>query len=228
MNTENIIEFIRRSHALKCTKKSYWAEIFYFLLFSVLMLAAGIGVEGILKVIGVASCVCYIVHTAFVIFLIRKTSPLKNKFIVGFTSTCCMLCLAAFLFTVFYVIFNMPEKVFGYYFVFLALIPIFLSLFYYFRLNSPKPLFSKKTSIKIVPLFSDRGRMALGTLILGGLYKCFGSFISESVFEKIVIYALLFIMYALSFNLLDLQRYYYYTKLEKMGLVTEDILKPLS
>ena len=30
-----------------------------------------------------------------------------------------------------------------------------------------------------------------------------------------------------SIAVLDLWRYYYYTKLEKMGLVTEEILKPV-
>ena len=226
MNTENIIEFIRRGYGLRCANKTNLAQLYGFIFSSVVMLCVGLYIGGYCNVIAAVSCVIGVVHIIFVILLLRKKCPIKYKLIVGFTTVCWMLCYLAFLFTIIYFEFYMPENGFICFFVVLVLIPVFQSLFYSFRLNSPKRLFSKKTSIKNISLSWYGARITLGTLIFSALFEYFGFYIPERTLEIIVIYLPLIFMYVLSFNLLDLQRYYCYTKLEKMGLVTEDILKP--
>ena len=220
MNTENIIEYIRRGVGLKFSKTFFWLEAFSCIVISGGVMMAGMECGGHLAFWGIATFVLDIILIFCTMIFIRKKSPLKNKLIVGAISSCVVTCLFAFFFVSFF------ENNLVLYYVLMALIPLLLAIFNAFRLNRPTLFFRKKTSIKMISISKVQGQNALGKLILGVIVVCFGNFISEKLFEILLIGTIIFVMCFMPTGLLDLQRYYYFTKLEKLGLVTEDILKP--
>lgn len=225
MNTENIIEYIRRGMGLKFSKTLCWVEAFSFFVISGGVMMAGMSCEGHPAFWGIATFVLDIILMVCTIIFVRKKSPLKYKLIVGGVSYCMYTCLFTFIFAILFSDLNLPVVNIGFCYMILALIPTFLLLFYSFHLNGAKPLFSKKTSIETVSVSKTRRRIALGTLILGIIVIYFGHMIPNIVFDVVFFGAFIFVYCFIPTGILDFQRFYYYTKLERTGLVTEDILK---
>ena len=90
-----------------------------------------------------------------------------------------------------------------------------------FLLRKKKFIYKRKTVI--APIVVTVGSTAL---IRWQFKKVFKETFSIKQQELIVIACLIFLISMLSLGLVDLQRFYYYNKLEKMVLVTEEILKP--
>ena len=225
MNTENIIEYIRRGVGLKFSKAFYWIEAFSLFMMSGGMMMAGMSCGGHPEFWRIATFAANIILIVCTMIFVRKKSPLKYKLIVGGVSFCMYTCFFSFFFALLFPELNLPVVSIEFCYMIVALIPTFLLLFYSVRLNGTKPLFSKKIKIKNVSMSKTRGQMALGTLILGIIVVYLGHMIPNVVFTVALFGAFIFAYCFIPTGILDFQRFYYYTKLEKMGLVTEDILK---
>ena len=226
MNTENIIEYIRRGVGLKFSKVFCWIEALSFFVISGVLMMLGMECGEHPAFWGIATFVFDIILIFCTMIFITKKSPLKYKLIVGGISSCMYTCLLTFFLAVLFPELNLPVVNIGFCYMVLALIPAFLMLFYNSRLNGTTPLFKKKTTIEIVSVSKMRGRVALGTLVLGIIAVYFGHMIPDIVFTAVFVGTFVFAWFIVPTGILDFQRFYYYTKLEKAGLVTEDILKP--
>ena len=226
MNTENIIEFIRRGSGLRQTKTNIWLSAIIFLLIPCGCVPLAIFFDGVLRFWGIATTVWVLVNFVCTAVFIKKNSPLKNKLIVGFTSGVLLECFLVIMFLMIYIGFYSSTYMLDIFSVFIVLMPILSAIYYDIRLNKTKPLFSKKTKIKTIPFGGYRSGSAALKLLLGIVVIYFGDFLSEKVFNAVFVASVGGLACLSSASNLDLQCFYYYNKLEKMGLVTEEILKP--
>ena len=226
MNTENIIEFIRRGFGLRLTRTNIWLLAIIFLLITCGCVPLAIFFDGVLRFWGIATTVWAFVNLVCTAVFIRKKSPLKNKLIVGFTLSTSFKCFLAIMFLVIYIGLYSSTYIVYLFSVFIVLAPILYSIYYDIRLNKTKPLFSKKTKIKTVPFGGKRSGVAVLKLLVGIIVINFGHLIPEKIFNAVFVGSVGALALLCCWSISDLQRFYYYNKLEKMGLVTEEILKP--
>ena len=227
MNTENIIEYIRRSSTLRWKKSFFWMHLIYMPMVSFGFMMIGKMVGGYCYVSGIGAVVAFVVNFIALIVFLRRSSPIKNKFIVNFTDSCNMFFIVAFFCTAIHYELNLPENNLIFLFVLSVFIPVGLAVVYSKLLKRPETVFRKKTKITYDSVSHYvAGSAVAGRFVVGLIVKEYGHLISERALHLAIIDFLMFVMFVMSTSALDLQRYYYYTKLEKMGLVTEDILKP--
>ena len=226
MNTENVIEFIRRGAGLRLTKTTMWLSAIFLMLIPCGCVPLAIFFDGALRFWSIATTAWAVVNLVCTAVFLRKNSPLKNKLIVGFTSGAFIECFLAVMFLIIYIGFYSSMYIANMFSVVLVFVPIFYAIYYDVRLNKSKSLFSKKTKIKTIPFGGYRSRTAAVKLLLGIVVVYFGDFIPEKVFNVVFVCVIGTLPFLCCGSITELQRFYYYNKLEKMGLVTEDILKP--
>ena len=144
MNTENVIEFIRRGAGLRLTKTTMWLSAIFFLLIPCGCVPLAIFFDGVLRFWCIAATVCAVVNFVCTAVFIRKNYPLKNNLIVGFTFNCSVSCFVAVMFFVIYTGLYQSTYMTDMFSVILVLIPFLSAIYYDVRLNETKPLFSKK------------------------------------------------------------------------------------
>ena len=224
MNAENIIEYIRRSHALRLGAKFYRSDLRWSASFILFYL--GICCATSSAVIKIASCIIYCLYIIMLVTGHILTSKGKHKkyiFLVSFMSEINFLIFLSFLVCFCYYEFFGIDVL-----LFLCvsrtiIIRVTLLIMNTKKMKSQKPAYKeKKTIVSAAPICAFAGAGAV-----------FGKMISRKYAEKLsqqsmvifVIVVFLLFIYFFSFSWLELQRYYYYLKLEKLGLVDESILE---
>lgn len=226
MNTENVIEFIRRGAGLRLTKTTMWLSAIFFLLIPCGCVPLAIFFDGVLRFWGIVTTVWAFVNLVCTAIFLRKNSPLKNKLIVGFTTGVFVECFLAIIFLIIYIGFYSSTYVVYIFSAVMIFMPILYAICCDVWFNKSKHMYSKKTKIKIIPFGGNRRGVATLRLLVGILIVCSGDFIPEKVFNVAFVCVIGILPFLCCGSITELQRFYYYNKLEKMGLVTEDILKP--
>lgn len=222
MNTEKTIEFIKKSSALKRGQFKMWPCFIMSLFMSFVVCIA---TESYAKIMFVFSIITSIIVIAvnFWFFVIRKKS-LKYNLLLG------MVIILDYIFPLFYLICISYYEMFGFkYLVLLFLLPFLITTLLLFWIGiifmERKMPVKAKTKTFAAILSSISGGLAI--LISRNVNDFLSITVSENLHFLLIAYPFMLLV-GLIFAAVpfDLLRYYYYTKLEKMGLVTEDILKP--
>ncbi len=226
MNTENLIEYIRRSSALRWRKSTFLIELTCLPLLAFGFMMIGKMVGGLCYASGIGAVISCVINCVAGIILLRKSSPIKNKFITNFTSSCIMFFIFSFFYTAIHYELNLPEKNMIPTFILSVFIPVCLVVLYSLLLKRSESVFRQKRKITYISISHYVTGVAAGGRLLAGLMlNEYGQLVAERTIYFIIMYIFLFSMFVMSTGVLDLQRYYYFTKLERLGLVTEEILK---
>ena len=219
MNVENEIEFIRRAVALKMTKKQFHTMSFGSIIFFLLgIIFFFVGNHHLIRMLYAGYGVLVLAFIVLCFVLLRKNVHLKYRMILS-TMLYVVLTMGLFLMSV-YIYHATLSSVFLLLYLPVPGIAIVMMIVNAILLKKKKKLFEKKAVI--APIAVGFGSTAL---LRRKVSKTLNENLSEGQMQLLMTCLVLVLCYGMSLGLIDLQRFYYYNKLEKMGLVTEEILK---
>lgn len=217
MNTADLIRFIQSSRGLSLGNKFLFKTMFCLPVMLLIIFFSGNWMGNALKVVSLFVITLILLLNACYFFFSGRKNSVKYKLLIRpvvsmnvvfpLFYACCIK---------FYDIFGLKRLLLYYVF------PIAVLTLFFVLIAKTKTYSNSKTS-SIFPVCFASG-------ITFGIGHRLNSLMSEKLsntmhFVVIAILMLLSSCFLFSIAVLDLQRYYYFTKLEKQGLVTEDILK---
>lgn len=226
MNTQNIIEYIRRGVGLRFTRRR--TKLTVIACAPVILVALYIGIlDGeIMQGFGLFATVTYLLSLILVYILLGKGSAEKQKLLAapcGYYDLILVFSLIALLLAKKLCI---SIKLLAFSSIPALAVPLVLMLVHSVLFRSFKNMYRKRISVVLVPISCGiTGIGALMRLIFHFVYDKYKNQLTQDQIGFILLCGCVLVIYLLSSAFLDIQRYYYFTKLETKGVVTEDILK---
>lgn len=219
MNTEKTIQFIKESKGLKNEIKPRLLILYLLSLLAVMNIASLFQGKTVFWLSITISAL--IIAANIYYFMLRKKSFKYKLFSSAMVALNCVFPVFYVFCTVFYTEFGFKNLMFWYILPFLIITSFLIAV--NVALNKKGVRF-KAGKYAVIPSY-----ILAGTAILIGrrINEALSTTLSENHhFLVIAFLVLLLICLVVPGFLDDVLRYYCYTKLEKQGLVTEDILKP--
>ncbi len=219
MNTEKTIHFIKESKGLKNEIKPQLLVLYLIILLSGMNIASFFQGK---NVFGLSITISALIIAANIYYFMLRKKSLKYKlFSSSIVALNCVFPVFCVFCTVFYTKFGFKSLMFRYILPFLIISSLMIT--------------ANVTLSKKEVRFKARKYAVIPSCILAGAGILIGKKINEALssrlsenhhFLVIAFLVLLLICLVVPDIFNDLLRYHYFAKLEKMGLVTEDILKP--
>ena len=222
MDINFLTQFIKNSRGLRLDKMIFYKTLIFLPIMFLLVIINAQELGNVFVVVSVVVLLFILVSDVFYFFAMFKNSLPKYKLLLmPVILSNCVAPLFYICCLIFYNIFGLKSFLLYYFF------PFFAISFAFIAVNFGKSLRAIRQKSKASYSLLCGILLGLSVWISRKANKLMAEKMSENAhFVVIAISMLLVGGIAFSIAVLDLWRYYYFTKLEKMGLVTEDILKP--
>lgn len=226
MNTQNITEYIRRGVGLRFTRRRIKLTALVCAPIILVVLYIGALEDGFMQGFGVFATVTYLLSAICAYILLRKNSADKYKLLASPCVYYDMMLMFSSLVLLFAKKFCISTVSVIFLIIPAFIVPPILMLVHSVMFRTSKNVYRRKISIVLIPVSAGiTGIGAIGRLIFYFMYDEYKNELTQEQMGLLLLCGCLLVIYLLSTALLDIQRYFYFTRLEKAGLITEEHIK---